>query len=340
MEKTNSEASAESSPEKPKKKMRLWKKILIGIGAFILLIIILAFAATSGITSVAEKQLNLLSSGNTKAAYELTSQEFQRTVSYDDFMNYVNRYAVLKNNKSHNFTSRETNGDTGKITGTLEAKDGTVTPVTYQFIKENKDWKILSLDLSSAAGATESGKGTADSATTPNSSGTNSSATATDAGMNTFSDAALGYSIQYPKDWTMEKKDSVTVLFRGPAEKNMSDVTLDIQNLTSSNRGGKYTDNNDVVKDLKNQVKGMDKNAVFNDITDITFKRSDGLELTAKGFAAKVTVQGKKLVFMYIVVPHGDSLTFHSLEFMSPTDTFDKYSDLLKSILNTWTINK
>jgi hypothetical protein len=133
----------------------------------------------------------------------------------------------------------------------------------------------------------------------------------------------------------VEKKDAVTVLFSGP-----KDVTLDIQNLQSSNRGGKYTDNNDVVKDLKNKLKSADKNVAFNDISDITFQRSDGMELTAKGFAAKLVMQGKKLVFMYVVVPHGDSLTFHTLEFMAPTDSFDKYSDIVKSILETWQISK
>jgi hypothetical protein len=324
--------------EKPKKKMKLWKKILIGIGVFILLVIILAFSATSGIVKVAEKQLNLISSGDLKSAYALTSQEFQKSVSYDKFLNYVNNYAVLKNNKEHKFTSREIKGDTGTINGTLTAKDGTAAPVEYKFIKENSEWKILSLDLSSTAGtntntSTDTGTGA--------STGVDSNKPAnTNAGMQTFSDAALGYSIQYPNDWSFEKTDSVTVLFRGPKEKNMSDVTLDIQNLTSSNRGGKYTDNNDVVKDLKNKVKSMDKNVVFNDISDITFKRSDGMELIAKGFAAKLFAQGKNYVFMYIVVPHGDSLTFHTLEFMAPADTFDKYSDLAKSILETWQINK
>lgn len=298
-----------------KKKMKLWKKILIGIGVFILLVLFISFSATSGIVKIAEKQLNLISSGDMKGAYALTSQEFQKSVTYDNFLSYVNNYAVLKNYKDRKFTSREVQGDTGTIIGTLTAKDGTTTPVEYNFIKENDDWKILSLNLSSLGG---------------------SDATSND--MQTFSDPALGYSIQYPKDWTMEKKDSVTVLFSGPKEKDMFDVTLNIQNLTSTNRGGKYADNNDVVKDLKNQVKGMDKNATYSDVSDITFKRSDGMELTAKSFATKLVIQGKKFVLMQIVVPHGDSLTFHTLGYTAPAEKFDKYLNLVQSILETWQI--
>ena len=173
-----------SNGAKPKAKMRLWKKILIGVGVFILLVIILAFSATSGIVKVAEKQLNLVASGDLKGAYALTSQEFQRSVSYDKFVAYVNNYEVLKNYKDQKFASREIQGDTGTIQGTLTAKDGTVTPVEYKFIKESGEWKILSVDLSSSAGA-NSGTGA-----------NSQSATAGNGDMKKFSDAALGYSIQ------------------------------------------------------------------------------------------------------------------------------------------------
>jgi hypothetical protein len=312
-----------SSGTKPKAKMKLWKKILIGIGVFILLVIILAFSATSGIVKVAEKQLNLISSGDMKGAYALTSQEFQRSVTYDNFLAYINNYEVLKNYKDHKFTSREIQGDTGTIQGTLTAKDGTVAPVVYKFIKENGEWKILSVDLSSSAGTNTSSK----------SSSTNSD-------MQTFSDTKLGYSIQYPKDWTMEKPDSVTVLFSGPKEKDMFDVTLNIQNLAATGRGGKYANIDDVVNDLQSQVKSMDKKATFSKITDISFKRTDGMDLPAKSFATNFTNQGKKFDIMQIVVPHGDNLTFHSLGYTAPDDKFKKYLDLIQTIGETWVINK
>ncbi len=324
----NKQASS-SEETKPKKKMKLWKKILIGVGVFILLVIILAMSATSGIVKVAEKQLNLIASGDLKGAYALTSQEFQKSVTYDKFLAYVNNYEVLKNYKDRKFTSREIKGDTGTITGTLTAKDGTAMPVEYKFVKENGDWKILSVNLSPGAGA---------NATAGSGNEAGSSATAN--GMQTFSDAALGYAIQYPQDWTVEKKDSVTVLFSGPKEKDMFDVTINIQNLASSNRGGKYTDNDDVVKDLKNQIKSMDKKATFSDITEITFTRSDGMELTAKGFATTFTRQGKKFAIMQVVLPHGDSLTFHSWGYTAPLEKFEKNLDLVKSILETWRISK
>jgi hypothetical protein len=319
---TNSKNKTVLSEEKPKNKMKLWKKILIGVGVFILLVIFVSFSATSGIVKVAEKQLNLISSGDLKGAYALTSQEFQRSVSYENFVNYINNYEVLRNYKDHKFTSREIQGDTGTINGTLTAKDGTVSPVEYKFIKENGEWKVLSINLSASGGTNTN---------TNNSTGS---------GMQTFSDSALGYSIQYPKDWTMEKKDTATVLFSGPNKEDALDVTLYIRNIASFNRGGNFADTNDIVKDLKNQAKNMDKNATFSDISDITFKRSDGMELTAKSFAIKVVNQGKKFVLMQVIVPHGDSLTFHRFEFMAPTEKFDKYLDLVKSILETWKINK
>lgn len=326
MAKTKTESG--SSGAQPKKKMKLWKKILLGVGVFILLVILLAFSATSGIVKVAEKQLNLISSGDLQGAYALTSQDYQRLKSYDKFLADVNNYEVLKNYKDHKFTSREIQGDTGTITGTLTAKDGTATPVQYKFIKENGEWKILSLDLSSSAGTNISADANNQNSATSN------------VDMQTFSDASLGYSIQYPKDWTEEKKDSVTVLFSGPKAKDMFDVTLNIQNLLSANRGGKYADINAVVNDLKDQVKSMDKNATFSDMSDITFKRSDGMDLTAKGFATKFSRQGQKFSIMQVVVPHGDNLTFHALGYTAPAEKASKYLDLVTSILKTWQINK
>jgi hypothetical protein len=317
----NSTAGAVSGG-KSKNKMKLWKKILIGIGIFILLVIILGSFATSGIVSVSEKQLNLISSGDLKGAYGLTSSEFQGSVSYDKFMAYVNNFEVLKNYKEHKFSEKETSGNTGTIKGTITAKNGTALPVEYKLVKENGEWKILSLDLSSSSGANAS------------------TGTSANSGMQTFSDTALGYAIQYPKDWTAEKKDAAAVLFSGPKKDDKLDVTLYIRNIASSSRGGNFADANDIVKDLKNQAKSMDKNATFSDVTDIAFKRSDGMELTAKSFAIKVVNQGKKFVLMQVIVPHGDGLTFHRFEFMAPNDKFDKYLDTVKSILETWQISK
>lgn len=336
-------AASVSSGAKPKEKMKLWKKILIGVGIFILLVVGLSFSATSGIVDVAEKQLNLIGSGDMKGAYALTSQEFQRSVTYDNFLAYVNNYVVLKNYKDHSFSSREIQGATGTISGTLTATDGTVTPVEYQLIKENDTWKILSLNLSSSAGTNPTPTSPAAATPTPNatSPAANSKSAANPSGdLKTFADPALGYNIQLPNDWTFEKKDSVTALFSGPQEKDMFDVTINIQNLTSTNRGGQYADNDDVVKDLKKQLKDMDKNATFSDITDITFTRSDGMELTAKSFASELVIEGKKFVIMQVVVPHGDSLTFHALGYTAPAEKFDTHLDLVQSILETWEINK
>jgi hypothetical protein len=315
---TTIQAESVSGEAKPKEKMKLWKKILIGIGVFILLILLISSSATSGIVRVAEKQLNLISSGDLKGAYALTSQEFQGSVTYDNFLSYVNNYEVLKSYKGHTISSKETKGDTGTIIGTLTAKDGTATPVEYKFIKENGDWKILSLNLSSSAG-TDTNDVTSNN-------------------MQAFSDPALGYSIKYPKDWTIKKEDAATVLLNGPKKEDLLDVTLYIRNIASSNRGGKFADADAIIKDLKNQATKMDRNATFSKVSDITFQRTDGMELIAKSFAIKVVNQSKKFVLMQVIVPHGDNLTFHRFEFMTPTEKFDSYSDLIQSILETWQI--
>ena len=154
-----------------KKKMAVWKKVLIGIGVFIVLIIILAMWATSGLTEVAQKQLNLIKSGDMKNAYDLTSQDFKKTTSYDGFLNFVNSYPSLKNNESSSFSDRQVEGNTGTLKGELKAKDGAVTPIEYQFVKENGDWKILAITLNATgAGVNVSGNSNNNSSPVPSSS--------------------------------------------------------------------------------------------------------------------------------------------------------------------------
>lgn len=46
-------------------------------------------------------------------------------------------------NKSSTFMQRGIENNQGSISGTLEAVDGTTTPIQYRLIKENGQWKIL-----------------------------------------------------------------------------------------------------------------------------------------------------------------------------------------------------
>ena len=136
------------------------KKILLGLGGFIIVVFLLAMMMTAGIADSARAQLKAINKGDYVTAYALTSKAFQQSTSLEDFKTFIPSYPVLGTNKGFSINSRETNGDQGKIIGMLEAMDGRKMNVEYQFMKEGNDWKILSINLTSP------GSGTIDTSST------------------------------------------------------------------------------------------------------------------------------------------------------------------------------
>jgi hypothetical protein len=129
------------------KNMSKKKKIILGAVAFLVIIIFIGFSATQGITDVANLQLKALRSDDLVKAYAYTSREFQSATSLDDFKQFIAGYPSLRNNKDASFTDRQVENNMGKLKGTLNSRDGSVTPVEYTLVKENGEWKILNMKL-------------------------------------------------------------------------------------------------------------------------------------------------------------------------------------------------
>jgi hypothetical protein len=123
------------------------KKIILGAVAFLFIIIFIGFSATQGITEVANLQLKALRSDDLVKAYAYTSRDFQSATSLDDFKQFIAGYPSLRNNKDASFTDRQVENNMGKLKGTLNSRDGSVTPVEYTLVKENGEWKILNMKL-------------------------------------------------------------------------------------------------------------------------------------------------------------------------------------------------
>ena len=146
-------ASQSSPPGIPQKKK--WPKILGGVFAFIILAVGLAFYFTAGMVGVVEKQLALLRQGDIKGAYGLTCKDFQKATSLEQFTTFVKQYPSLSQNHGHTFTSRFVENNIGRVKGTLTAKDGAVTPVEFQLVKEQGEWRILFIEVRAAGVGTK-----------------------------------------------------------------------------------------------------------------------------------------------------------------------------------------
>jgi hypothetical protein len=141
-------AAAATSATPTKKKMALWKKIALGVVGFIVVVVVIALWATSGVIEPIDRQLAALKSGDLQAAYAETSTGFRDAVSFEKFEAFVKQYPALSRNASHSFSSRSTNASgSGEVKGTLTDDRGAVLPVQYQLVKENGAWKILGLHI-------------------------------------------------------------------------------------------------------------------------------------------------------------------------------------------------
>ena len=145
-------ANQTSPPGSPKKKK--WPVILAGVVAFIILAVGLAFYFTAGMVGVVEKQLEFLRQGDIKSAYGLTSKDFQKATSLEKFTAFVKQYPSLSQNQGHTFTTRTIENNIGTVKGTLTARDGAVTPVMFQLVKEQGEWRILFIEARATGAGT------------------------------------------------------------------------------------------------------------------------------------------------------------------------------------------
>lgn len=140
----------------------MWKKILLGVGAFVVIVITLALLLTSSITDVANKQMDALRKGDTVKAYSYTSKDFQGYTSLADFEKFFDKFPSLKNNKKAKWSDRKIENNTGILKGSLIANDGAVTPVEFHFVKENSEWKIIGIQLHPTGAQASSSQGAGD----------------------------------------------------------------------------------------------------------------------------------------------------------------------------------
>jgi hypothetical protein len=135
-----------------KKKMALWKKISIGVIAFIVAVVALALWATSDLVPPIERQFDALKRGDMQAAYAETATAFRDSVSLPQFEAFLKQYPSLSRNADHSFSERSVDANgTGHVKGTLKDDRGGVLPIEYQLVKENGQWKILGIKIPTGA---------------------------------------------------------------------------------------------------------------------------------------------------------------------------------------------
>ena len=129
------------------------RNLLIGLGSFAALVAIVAaiiFQATSGLTKVADSFFEALKKGDTDQALKYFSEQALNQSSRENLDDFRagNSLADLKNlswsNRSISIP------DSGKLTGTVNLKNGKNIPLTISFTKDGEDWRIYSIKKEAA----------------------------------------------------------------------------------------------------------------------------------------------------------------------------------------------
>jgi hypothetical protein len=123
--------------------LKTWKKIALGIVVFIVLVVMLAMWATSGLDEPVERHFSALHSGDVVVAYSELSVAARQQTSLDDFKKMLVGVPALTKVTGQSFSSREVKNGEGHLEGYLELEGGGKLPIEVRLVKENDAWKIF-----------------------------------------------------------------------------------------------------------------------------------------------------------------------------------------------------
>lgn len=144
----------DETDEKDKKtgfrKWPTWKKVVAIVGALIIVLIVVAYSATSGVAKVSNEFLKDLQSTNADGAYSLFSKEAVAATDKTAFKDTVDKAGPILNTKAK-MTGREVKGETGqagtgKVTYEIAGTDNNTYTVTINLVKEDGKWKVVNFE--------------------------------------------------------------------------------------------------------------------------------------------------------------------------------------------------
>lgn len=295
---------------------------LVFVGFLVFLAVVL-YSSYKALTEPVYAQLATIKEGNIEKAYnDYVSDSFKKNTSFEEFKTFVTKYSAIAKNKKASFTTWKVEGKKGYLQGTLTGEDGSTLLIEYELIKENGQWKILT--IKPADGGLSESK-------TDNKQGL----TASLDDYKSFNRTEFGYSIKYPKDWIWQQEKEATINFSGPKDTEAYFVTVTVQSLATTQMGGMYNSVDDVVNDLLSQVKSA-KDSSVSEIETFEFSAEDNTKVKAKRFVAEYTLEGQPFKQLIVVVPRADQKIIYTFFYTAPRSLYDKYYGYAKNMFATW----
>lgn len=132
-----------------------WLKwVLIGCGGFlalmVILIVVLFFVVkqvTAGPEEVVQTFLAEAAAGNLEASYDCFSAPLKEVQPFAEFSSAVTQNRQFFDISDTSFSERSVDMQGAKLSGTATLAAGTQLPCSFELVRENDEWKLLSYNI-------------------------------------------------------------------------------------------------------------------------------------------------------------------------------------------------
>lgn len=151
-----------------------------------------------------------------------------------------------------------------------------------------------------------------------------------------MTDIELGFTIDYPNSWIVEKGNGPFVVISGKKGTPAYFATINIQNIypkTGTTNVTQATQN--VVASLKRQLKQADSSVSFPGQGAYAYSQQ-GLILNGLQFTVLYERDGEKFRQWTVVLTRPDNTVVHVWSYAAPEDRYDRFGAIAGKMLETW----
>ena len=153
-----------------------------------------------------------------------------------------------------------------------------------------------------------------------------------------FNDDALGFALDIPGDWAVERPSPFTVVFSGESGRDSYFTTVSIQNIDGSSVPDTGKRVSRVLADLRAGLDRRAKDVRF--VGDASYAYDHrGVHLDGRQVLVDYMFQGQRFRQWTLVVPRAGASVVHVWSYTAPAAQFDATRPAAEAMLKSWTLN-
>ncbi|MDP6787973.1 MAG: hypothetical protein QGI13_12680, partial [Rhodospirillales bacterium] len=153
-----------------------------------------------------------------------------------------------------------------------------------------------------------------------------------------FADRKLGYAIDYPGDWMMEKSSTYTALFSGRQGTEAYYATVRIQNVKPRTASDPKQAVVGVVGDLKAKLSAGAEKLTYLAEGPFLYDRS-GVRLEGHQFMVAYVNEGQRIRQWTVVMPRSTGTVTHIWSYATDDRRFDIFRPIAEQMLGSWNLD-